>query len=85
MANHTCNKHCDYFQIRFGQTVTEAVEKELYGSRSMFAEIGGFVGIFLGFSLLDLADVLVTALGKSLWTKNKSKHARRDKHVIIPV
>ena len=95
-ANHTChvkhcdkmcqlNKLCDYFQIRFGQTVTEAVEKELYGSRSMFAEIGGFVGIFLGFSLLDLVDVLVTAIGKSLRTKNRSNHARRDKNLIIPV
>ena len=52
--------------IRCHQTVTKAVEMDLYGSRNMFAEIGGFLGIFLGYSFLDLVDALTVVVQQSL-------------------
>ena len=65
--------------------MTKAVERDLYGSRNMFAEIGGFVGIFLGSSLMDLVDALMTVLqqsvGRSKW-KNKAKGNRQDIPVV---
>ena len=66
MPSGITDKKSKFFVIEFSQTVTRAVERDLYGSRNMFAEIGGFVGIFLGFSLLDLVDALMAILQKSV-------------------
>ena len=46
-----------YFQV----VVTKSEEKRLYGWRNLFAEIGGYVGIFLGYSFLTLMDLCAWA------------------------
>ena len=41
-------------------------EQYLYSGLSLIAEIGGYVGLFLGVSvnqIIDLADVLITKIG----------------------
>ena len=47
------------FRLFVHKTVTRVEEKDLYGLRNLFAEIGGFVGIFLGYSLLDVVNIVI--------------------------
>ena len=51
-------------RIYFPQRVTRVTEKGLYNMRNLLAEIGGYVGIFWGFSLLNLADAVVSIVMK---------------------
>ena len=44
--------------IHFPKWIEINKENVLYTSLSLLAEIGGYVGIFLGYSLLNLADVV---------------------------
>ena len=44
--------------IHFPKWIEISKENVLYTSLSLLAEIGGYVGIFLGYSLLNLADVV---------------------------
>ena len=64
-------------KIYWPQTVTRVTEKDLYVSRNLFAEIGGYVGIFWGFSLLNLVDAVVvvvnSGLDKFYWRKQKQQ------------
>ena len=54
--------------LRMPDQVLMNEEKYLYGSLVLFAEIGGYVGILLGYSLLDLVDCI------SDFLKTKIKH-----------
>ena len=64
-------------RVYFPRTVTRVTEKSLYNMRNLLAEIGGYVGIFWGFSLLNLADAVVSAIMKCqdrLISKGKVTH-----------
>ena len=62
-------------KVYWPQTVTRVTEKDLYVWRNLCAEIGGYVGMFWGFSLLNLADgvvvVIHSCLDKFHWRKQK--------------
>ena len=58
----------------FKNVVTKSEEKRLYQWRNLFAEIGGYVGIFLGYSLLSLGDTIAWAFKKLLQKCNKSEN-----------
>ena len=51
-ANHT------RLLIFFKGIVTKSEEKRLYTWRNLFAEIGGYVGIFLGYSFFSLGEAI---------------------------
>ena len=57
--------------LYFKSVVTRSSEKYLYTWRNLFAEIGGYVGIFLGFSFLSLTDAIL-AIFKHLKLKETS-------------
>ena len=42
--------------LHFQKWIKKREEKFLYTELNLFAEIGGYVGIFLGYSLLNLVD-----------------------------
>ena len=46
-----------YFQSR----IQIGTEHYLYTVHSFFADVGGYVGLILGYSLLNIADVIVAA------------------------
>ena len=52
-------------RLYFESIFTKSQEKYLYPLRSLFAEIGGYVGIFLGYSLLSLGEVAASFLHSS--------------------
>ena len=58
----------DYFyslaDIEFQPWIETAKERTLYSSLSLFAEVGGYVGIFVGYSLLNLAESIYNILSK---------------------
>ena len=64
-------------KVYWPQTVARVTEKDLYVLRNLFAEIGGYVGIFWGFSLLNLADAVVVVVNSCLdkfhWRKQKQQ------------
>ena len=66
------------FEIQFHQTVTKVVEKDLYGLRNLFAEIGGFVGIYFGSSLFDLVNLLMSGLQHRV-DRNMKKFLKKKK------
>ena len=43
----------------FKPIVTKSMEKHLYTWRNLFAEIGGYVGIFLGYSFVSLVESIL--------------------------
>ena len=51
-----------YFQSR----IQTGREQYLYPVLSFFAEVGGYVGLILGYSLLNLAEVIISALDKKM-------------------
>ena len=50
----------------FPQRVLKSEEKLFYTFLSLMAEIGGYVGLFLGYSILNLAEVVVRILQKKI-------------------
>ena len=44
--------------LAFQKWIKKSEEKLIYTELNLLAEIGGYVGIFLGYSLLNLADNL---------------------------
>ena len=42
----------------FSMTATKTIEMYLYSFDSLVADIGGYLGMFLGFSFLDFASAL---------------------------
>ena len=50
--------------LRFQPWISTAVEKDLYTWGSLGAEIGGYVGIMVGYSILNLAEFLISLLKK---------------------
>ena len=50
--------------FHFQPWVSKSVEKELYDILSLFAEIGGYVGIIVGYSILNLADYMFGLVNK---------------------
>ena len=48
--------------LYFKPSVLKTQEKLLYTLRNLFAEIGGYVGIFMGYSLLYLGELLIMAI-----------------------
>ena len=50
--------------IEFQPWIETAQERALYTSLSLFAEVGGYVGIFVGYSLLNLAEIIYNILSK---------------------
>ena len=66
------------YDIQCHQSVTKIVEKDLYCLRNLFAEIGGFVGIFFGSSLFDLVNLLMSGLQHRV-DKNKKKFSKKKK------
>ena len=55
-------------QVRlfFQSKVMIGREEYLYNFLSFFAEVGGYVGLILGFSLLNLTQLVITALEKMI-------------------
>ena len=53
----------------FSMTSTKTTEKYLYSFTSMFAEIGGYLGLLLGYSFLDLASTIHDVCLKHPWSK----------------
>ena len=51
-----------YFQWR----IQIGTEHYLYTVLSLFAEVGGYVSLILGYSLLNIAEVIVAAFDKKL-------------------
>ena len=51
-----------YFQSR----IQIGTEHYLYTLLSFFAEVGGYVSLILGYSLLNIAEVIVAAFDKKL-------------------
>ena len=47
-------------KIYWPQTVTRVTEKDLYVSRNLFAEIGGYVGMFMGWSFVSLIEDVIS-------------------------
>ena len=45
-----------------------------YGMDSLWAEVGGYIGIFLGYSLLQVVDMLLTFLKWMLKSFPRKKH-----------
>ena len=51
-----------YFQSR----IQIGTEQYLYTVLSLFAEVGGYVGLILGYSLLNLAELIISAFDRRL-------------------
>ena len=63
----------------------EIVEYYQYGVKSFFADVGGFLGLFLGVSLLSIYDIIVTTVTyamKSI-TKVKSRSSAKGRRTTI--
>lgn len=63
----TDTKNDTSLEIRFPPTIKEYKEIEIYALYNMLAELGGYLGMFLGVSFLDLrilVDYLPGSLGK---------------------
>ena len=54
----------------FTMTSTHTTEHFLYSPTSLFAEIGGYLGLLLGYSCLDLASTLRDISEKIQWRRN---------------
>ena len=63
-----------YLSLYFQVVVTKSEEKRLYGWRNLFAEIGGYVGIFLGYSFLTLMDLCAWAYQVAIKRFAKEQH-----------
>ena len=53
----------------FSMTSTQTTEHYLYSPTSLFAEIGGYLGLLLGYSCLDLASTLRGISEKRPWRR----------------
>ena len=73
------NKSKNYLYLYFQVVVTKSEEKRLYGWRNLFAEIGGYVGIFLGYSFLPLMDLFAWAYQVAM-----KRFAKKQKDSISP-
>ena len=51
-------------KLMFQPLISENSEADLYNLESMGAEIGGYVGIMVGYSMLSLAEILISMLKK---------------------
>ena len=58
------------FQYRTDQYL-DIINKRDFGARNLWSSIGGFVGIFLGYSLLQLPEVLVSKINWILSNKRE--------------
>ena len=58
------------FQYRTDQYL-DIINKRDFGARNLWSSIGGFVGIFLGYSLLQLPEILVTKINWILSNKRE--------------
>ena len=45
------------------QTFQEIVNKRAFGFESFWSSVGGFVGIFLGYSLMQLPEIIYKIIG----------------------
>ena len=67
-----------YFQTR----IQMGDENYLYPALSLFAEVGGFMGLILGYSILNMAEFVVSTFEKyMLWEKWK----KYTEDFILPV
>ena len=58
--------------------MTKSEEKRLYGWRNLVAEIGGYVGIFLGYSFLTLMDFFAWAYQVAMKSFAKKQGSLKD-------
>ena len=58
-------KKYHFIQITFQKWIQINVEKKLYPSLTLFAEVGGYVGIFIGYSLLNLVGTMYNFIKSS--------------------
>ena len=60
--------------IYYPSKVTQSIEHPLYTVLNLFAEIGGYVGLILGYSLFHLAAVMkgvIDTVAKKMDERNK--------------
>ena len=57
--------------------MTKSEEKRLYLARNLFAEIGGYLGIFLGYSLLNLSSGVAQIFHKTMKALRKFDETRK--------
>ena len=55
--------------LYFSMTSAKTTERYLYSFTTMFAEIGGYLGLLLGYSFLDLVSTIPTLSLKCPWSK----------------
>ena len=67
------HKHNRHLILYWPKTVTKVAENYLYVTRNLFAEIGGYIGIFWGFSLLNVADAVVDIFNRCFGKSKKTK------------
>ena len=63
----TGKDHFGFGVFYFRKDIKRTTEYQLYNELSMFAEIGGYVGLLLGFSIVQIAEVfskMIDALTK---------------------
>ena len=51
-------------KLMFQPFISENLEADLYNWESLGAEIGGYVGIMVGYSILSLSELLISMLKK---------------------
>ena len=72
-SNHTI------LNIFFKTIVTRSEEKHLYTWRNLFAEIGGYVGMFLGYSFFSIGKAIARMLKQLLEKAKGTKPPRKAK------
>ena len=81
IGSNVLEKNDSKLMLFFKPVVTKSEEKRLYEWRNLFAEIGGYVGVFLGYSLYSLVDgfewVLKIALGKWIIRTKTNSHIKK--------
>ena len=69
-------KNNSYLFLYFDNSVIKSEEKRLYLARNLFAEIGGYLGMFLGYSLLQLSDSVTRVFHKTMKALRKLRNPR---------
>ena len=67
--NYNYNKTRNFGSVRFyfSMTSTKTLEHYLYTFTNLFAEVGGYVGLLLGYSCLDFASTIKHLVNKKPW------------------
>ena len=70
LSQHVENQEFRHAALKFGDDGVQVTSAfEAYGELSLFADIGGYVGMFLGLSFSQLSELSNYVLSKLFWIK----------------